>query len=80
MSYTDREVCYCSASSPPEGVDVRLDTQRSAARGEGGDVVLTLDPQQLRVDAILGAVRRVPNVETLGLDAAGSAPTTGVLL
>jgi pyruvate/2-oxoglutarate dehydrogenase complex dihydrolipoamide dehydrogenase (E3) component len=54
-----------------EGIDVRLDTRLSAARREGGDVVLTLDPDELRVDAILCAVGRVPNVETLGLDAAG---------
>jgi pyruvate/2-oxoglutarate dehydrogenase complex dihydrolipoamide dehydrogenase (E3) component len=54
-----------------EGIDVRLDTRIRAARREGGDVVLTLDPDELRVDAILGAVGRVPNVESLGLDAAG---------
>jgi pyruvate/2-oxoglutarate dehydrogenase complex dihydrolipoamide dehydrogenase (E3) component len=54
-----------------EGIDVRLDTRIRAARREGGDVVVTLDPDELRVDAILCAVGRVPNVESLGLDAAG---------
>jgi pyruvate/2-oxoglutarate dehydrogenase complex dihydrolipoamide dehydrogenase (E3) component len=33
--------------------------------------VLTLGADELRVDAILCAIGRVPNVETLGLDAAG---------
>jgi pyruvate/2-oxoglutarate dehydrogenase complex dihydrolipoamide dehydrogenase (E3) component len=54
-----------------EGIDVRLGTRPSAARREGGDIVLTLEPSELRVDAILCAVGRMPNVETLGLDAAG---------
>jgi pyruvate/2-oxoglutarate dehydrogenase complex dihydrolipoamide dehydrogenase (E3) component len=54
-----------------EGIDVRLRTRPSAARREGGDIVLTLDPNELRVDAVLCAVGRMPNVETLGLDAAG---------
>jgi pyruvate/2-oxoglutarate dehydrogenase complex dihydrolipoamide dehydrogenase (E3) component len=54
-----------------EGIDVRLDTRSRAVRREGGEVVLSLDPDELRVDAILCAVGRVPNVESLGLDAAG---------
>ncbi len=54
-----------------EGIDVRLATRPSAVRREGEDIVLSVDPHELRVDAILCAVGRVPNVETLGLDAAG---------
>ncbi|MGB9278691.1 MAG: FAD-dependent oxidoreductase [Pseudonocardiaceae bacterium] len=54
-----------------EGIDVRLGTRPSAARREGEDIVLTLGDEALRVDAVLCAVGRVPNVETLGLGAAG---------
>ncbi|HEX6403843.1 MAG TPA: FAD-dependent oxidoreductase [Pseudonocardiaceae bacterium] len=54
-----------------EGIDVRCNTRPTAVRRDGGDTVLTLGAAQLRVDAILCAVGRVPNVETLGLDAAG---------
>ncbi|MGB7798779.1 MAG: FAD-dependent oxidoreductase [Pseudonocardiaceae bacterium] len=54
-----------------EGIDVRLATRPTAARREGADVVLSSDSPELRVDVILCAVGRVPNVETLGLDAAG---------
>jgi pyruvate/2-oxoglutarate dehydrogenase complex dihydrolipoamide dehydrogenase (E3) component len=62
-----------------EGIDVRLDTSLTAVRRHGGDNVLTLgrpfDADELRVDAILCAVGRVPNVEMLGLDAAGVTTT-----
>lgn len=54
-----------------EGIDVRLATAPTAARREGTDIVLSLDRYELRVDTILCAVGRVPNVETLSLDAAG---------
>ncbi len=54
-----------------EGIDVRLATRPTVARREGADIVLSSDPHELRVDAILCAIGRVPNVETLGLDAAG---------
>ena len=54
-----------------EGIDLRLDTRPTAARREGADTVLTLGAGELRVDAILCAVGRVPNVETLTLEAAG---------
>lgn len=56
-----------------EGIDVRLARRPTAARREGADIVLSLDPHELRVDTVLCAVGRVPNVETLGLDAAGVA-------
>lgn len=58
-----------------EGIDVRLNARPRSARREGGDLVLTLGPDKLRVDAILCAVGRVPNVEALGLDAAGVTAT-----
>ncbi|MGH3550720.1 MAG: dihydrolipoyl dehydrogenase family protein, partial [Pseudonocardiaceae bacterium] len=54
-----------------EGIDVRLATAPTAARREGADIVLSLNPHELRVDTVLCAVGRVPNVKTLGLDAAG---------
>ncbi len=58
-----------------EGIGVRLNTQPSAVHRDSGDIVLTLGPAfdagELRVDAVLCAVGRVPNLEMLGLDAAG---------
>jgi pyruvate/2-oxoglutarate dehydrogenase complex dihydrolipoamide dehydrogenase (E3) component len=54
-----------------EGIDVRLNTHPTAVRRTGGDLVLTLGADELRVDAILCAVGRLPNVEALKLDAAG---------
>ncbi len=54
-----------------EGIDVRLDTRLHAVRRDGADTVLTLDGGQLRVDKVLCAVGRIPNTESLGLDAAG---------
>lgn len=54
-----------------EGMDVRLNCLPHAARREDGHTVLTLGAGELHVDAILCAVGRVPNVEALGLDAAG---------
>ncbi|HEX6405378.1 MAG TPA: FAD-dependent oxidoreductase [Pseudonocardiaceae bacterium] len=54
-----------------EGIDVRLNTRPNAAHREAGDIVLALDTEDVRVDAILCAVGRVPNLEALRLDAAG---------
>jgi pyruvate/2-oxoglutarate dehydrogenase complex dihydrolipoamide dehydrogenase (E3) component len=60
-----------------EGIDVRCNTQPRAARREDGDIVLAVGPPELqgelRVDAVLCAVGRVPNLEMLGLDVAGIA-------
>ena len=56
-----------------DGIDVRLDARLRAVHRDGADTVLTLDDGELRVDEILCAVGRVPNVESLGLDAAGVA-------
>jgi pyruvate/2-oxoglutarate dehydrogenase complex dihydrolipoamide dehydrogenase (E3) component len=54
-----------------EGMDVQLNTVPHAARREGNHTILTLGDGELHVDAILCAIGRVPNVEALGLDAAG---------
>jgi len=58
-----------------EGIEVRLGSRVTGVRIEGAERVLDLDgaggTDQLRVDAILVAAGRAPNVEGLGLDTAG---------
>ncbi len=58
-----------------EGIEVRLNSRVTGVRIEGAERVLDLDgaggAEQLRVDAILVAAGRAPNVEGLGLDTAG---------
>lgn len=57
-----------------EGIDVRFETEVAQARRDGADIVLTLtgdDEPELRVDRVLVAVGRTPNLEGLDLDAAG---------
>ena len=58
-----------------EGIEVRLHSRVMAVRIENGERVLDIDGQggadQLRVDAILVAAGRAPNVEGLGLEVAG---------
>ena len=58
-----------------EGIEVRLGSRVTGVRIEGAERVLDLDgaggADQLRVDAILVAAGRAPNVEGLGLDTAG---------
>ena len=54
-----------------EGIDVRCNTLPTAVRRDGEDTMLILGADELRVDAILCAIGRVPNVEMLGLDTAG---------
>ncbi|HVE95703.1 MAG TPA: NAD(P)/FAD-dependent oxidoreductase [Pseudonocardiaceae bacterium] len=54
-----------------EGIDVRLSTRLRAVHRDGGDKVLTLGDEELRVDEILCAIGRASNMESLGLDAAG---------
>ena len=58
-----------------EGIEVRLHSRVTAVRIENGERVLDMDGQggadQLRVDAILVAAGRAPNVEGLGLEVAG---------
>lgn len=58
-----------------EGIDVRLNTSLTAARREGADIKLTFGADEVRVDTILCAVGRVPNVDALGLNAAGVTTT-----
>ncbi len=62
------EECFAA-----EGIDVRLRTEATRARREGDDIVLDLtgDQSELRVDRVLVAVGRTPNLEDLDLDAAG---------
>ena len=58
-----------------EGIEVRLGSRVTGVRIEGAERVLDLDSaggaDRLRVDAILVAAGRAPNVEGLGLEAAG---------
>ena len=58
-----------------EGIEVRLGSRVTGVRIEGAERVLDLNgaggADQLRVDAILVAAGRAPNVEGLGLDTAG---------
>ena len=58
-----------------EGIEVRLNSRVTGVRIENGERVLDLDgaggADRLRVDAILVAAGRAPNVEGLGLDTAG---------
>ncbi len=57
-----------------EGIDVRLLTEVATASRDGDDVVLSLVGEhggEVRVDRVLVAVGRTPNLEELDLDAAG---------
>lgn len=57
-----------------EGIDVRFSTEVGSAARDGDDVVLTLTGNgggELRVDRVLVAVGRTPNLEDLDLPAAG---------
>lgn len=54
-----------------EGVDLRCGTAVRAVRRTGAGRVLDLDTGELCVDEILCATGRTPNIEDLGLDAAG---------
>jgi pyruvate/2-oxoglutarate dehydrogenase complex dihydrolipoamide dehydrogenase (E3) component len=61
-----------------DGVGFRLGTRVEAARTERGRVVLDLDGaeglrEELSVDKVLVATGRLPNVDDLGLEAAGVA-------
>jgi pyruvate/2-oxoglutarate dehydrogenase complex dihydrolipoamide dehydrogenase (E3) component len=61
------------------GVDVRLDTDVTAARRDGTDVVLTLSsnggrPVEVRGDEVLVAVGRAARTTDLGLDSVGLEP------
>ena len=56
------------------GVDVRLGTGVTAARRDGGDVVLTTDDGELRGDEVLVAVGRRARTTDLGVDTVGLEP------
>lgn len=54
------------------GVDLRQNTQVASVRRAGPELLLTLaGGEELAADAVLYATGRVPNVEGLGLEAAG---------
>ena len=58
-----------------DGVVIRLGTEVTRARREGSETILELegpgDPEAIRADAVLVGTGRAPNVEGLGLEAAG---------
>jgi pyruvate/2-oxoglutarate dehydrogenase complex dihydrolipoamide dehydrogenase (E3) component len=60
-----------------DGVDLQLGCRAASARREGDERVLVLEsagaPRELRTDAVLVGVGRRPNVDGLGLEAAGVA-------
>ncbi|MFN8558487.1 MAG: FAD-dependent oxidoreductase [Dehalococcoidia bacterium] len=65
-------IALLEATFAGEGIDVRYDCSVASVRAEGGEKALTLaDGRELRVDAILAAVGRTPNVDGLGLEKAG---------
>jgi pyruvate/2-oxoglutarate dehydrogenase complex dihydrolipoamide dehydrogenase (E3) component len=67
-----------------DGIDIHLDTQTTAVRAAGAERLVDLASNgercTVRVDQILVSVGTTPNVESLGLDAAGVAfdPTDGI--
>ncbi|HEX7008406.1 MAG TPA: mercuric reductase [Phycisphaeraceae bacterium] len=83
----DASACLLEALQQ-EGVEVRLNTQAARARMNAGGVTLSLvgagDGQpagELEADALLIAVGRTPNIESLNLDAAGvKAGPRGVIV
>ncbi|MDM0045132.1 glutathione-disulfide reductase [Variovorax dokdonensis] len=63
---------FVAAEMGKAGIDIRLNTQISAIRRDGGECRLMLDRgQDLRADAVLMATGRAPNSEDLGLELAG---------
>jgi pyruvate/2-oxoglutarate dehydrogenase complex dihydrolipoamide dehydrogenase (E3) component len=63
-----------AASLREQGVDVRLGTGVTAARREGGEVVLTTDDGELRGDEVLIAVGRRARTTDVGVDSVGLEP------
>src|SRR5918912_1567360 len=63
-----------AASLRDLGVDVRLGTEVSAARREGGEVVLTTSDGELRGDEVLVAIGRRARTDDLGVDTVGLEP------
>ncbi len=68
-------VAVLASALERDGVEIRLDTSLTRVESQGGVKVLHLNrngaTSTLEVDAILVGVGRAPNVEGLGLDAAG---------
>lgn len=66
-----------SAAFARDGIDIRLDTSVAGVRVEGGEKLVDLVRDDYKntiaVDAILTGTGRVPNVDGLGLEAAGVA-------
>jgi len=70
----DREAALLVRSSlERDGVDIRCCAKATGVRLEGAERVVEFDggDQELRVDHVLVGVGRAPNVQGLGLDAAG---------
>jgi pyruvate/2-oxoglutarate dehydrogenase complex dihydrolipoamide dehydrogenase (E3) component len=63
-----------AASLRDMGVDVRVGTAVTAARREGGEVVLTTDEGELRGDEVLVAVGRRARTTDVGVDTVGLEP------
>jgi dihydrolipoamide dehydrogenase len=58
-----------------DGIEIVVGVQATAARRDGGDVVLTLgDGRELRGDHLLVATGRRPRVEGIGLETVGIVP------
>lgn len=63
-----------AASLRAAGVDVRLGADATAARREGGEVVLTTSQGEFRGDELLVAIGRTARTTDLGLDTVGLEP------
>ncbi|HLM07449.1 MAG TPA: NAD(P)/FAD-dependent oxidoreductase [Blastococcus sp.] len=63
-----------AASLRDSGVDVRVGTEVTAARREGGDVVLTTSDGEIRADEVLVAVGRAAGSGDIGLETVGLEP------
>lgn len=71
-------IAILEQSFAAEGIEVCLDTEAASVRVEDGEKVIRLrgaTERELRVDAILVAVGRAPNIEGLALDRAGVTST-----
>jgi dihydrolipoamide dehydrogenase len=63
-----------AASLRDKGVDVRLDTDVTAARRDGTEVVLSTDGGDVRGDEVLVAVGRRPKTTDIGVETVGLEP------
>jgi mercuric reductase len=60
-----------AAALEEEGIEIRTGTTVSRVRREGGAIVATMGEDELRIDQLLLASGRAPNVEQLDLERAG---------